>query len=175
MEWKTKKTWNHCFILVLDVTKRCFLDNWAPVDWFQIDLSRQWSRSQLPGTPWCVTWGWRFVGIPSLAIFLEVPFFLKQKNKGEKFVASFPSWSTEETKHPKEKKHFGGNKLKLLLLLHRPAPEKRKTSQLSLKLCAQQGPKSLSSSNGRRCGKKKTADSRQWFKWQKAKAIQLTT
>ena len=35
--------------------QKVFFDNWAPVDWFQIDLSRHWSRSQLPGTPWYVT------------------------------------------------------------------------------------------------------------------------
>lgn len=73
-----------------------------------------------------------------------------------------------------KKTKIGGSKLKLLLLFQCPATTERKTSQLSLKLCAQQGPKSHHRQMDEDAGKKKTADSRQWFKWQKAKAIQLT-
>ena len=153
--------------------QKVFLDNWAPVDWFQIDLSRQWSRSQLPGTPWCVTWGWRFVGIPSLAIFWRYLFFLK-KNKGEKCVASFPSWSTEETKHPKEKQHVGGNKLKLLLLSTAPLRKKEKPVNSAWSFVHSRV-LNLFIVKWTNMREKKTADSRQWFKWQKAKAIQLTT
>lgn len=63
-----------------------------------------------------------------------------------------------------KKTKIGGSKLKLLLLFQCPATTERKTSQLSLKLCAQQGPKSHHRQMDEDAGKKKTADSRQWFK-----------
>jgi len=75
---------------------------------------------------------------------LAVPFFLEKKRR-RKICSFFSKLEYRGNKTAsKGKKHFGGTKLKLLLLFHRPATtEKRKTSQLSLKLCAQQGPKSL--------------------------------